>query len=157
MKSKPRSVAVRTLFTIGLTIIFVLVVLTFSTQKAIVKGLENQDFCKNQLHLKSFTRTELLFGLSKPNNVAISEVEFQNFIDLVVTPLFPDGLTVFNATGQFKNDRQTVVKENSKLLLLLYPGSDKSNSKIEQIRQAYKTKFQQESVLRVDARSCVSF
>lgn len=44
------------------------------------------------------------------------------------------------------------------MLILLYPLDDKeANSEIEQIREAYKDAFQQESVLRVDDYSRVSF
>ncbi|KAF3885961.1 MULTISPECIES: DUF3574 domain-containing protein [Nostocales] len=114
-------------------------------------------FCKNQLNGKSFTRTELLFGLSKSDGSRVNEKEFQFFIDNEVTPLFPDGLTLLTGKGQFKNSRKIVVKEGSKLLILLYPFNSDSNRKIQQIRQAYVKNFQQESVLRVDELSCVSF
>ncbi|MUG98708.1 DUF3574 domain-containing protein [Scytonema sp. UIC 10036] len=59
--------------------------------------------------------------------------------------------------GQFKDSSKTVVKEGSKLLILLYPFNSDTNRKIQQMRQAYVKKFQQESVLRVDEQSCVSF
>jgi hypothetical protein len=155
MKLKLRFVNYAILLTLGL--ISFVVVLTFPAQKAIVKRLETADVCESQLHAKSFARTELLFGLSKPNRAVITEGEFQHFIDQKVTPLFPEGLTLLSATGQFKNDHDVVIKEDAKLLLLLYPVNPKSHRNVEQIRQAYKTMFQQESVLRVDDRSCVSF
>jgi hypothetical protein len=42
--------------------------------------------------------------------------------------------------------------------VLLYPiQSEDANKKIQDIRDAYKTAFQQESVLRVDSFSMVSF
>lgn len=153
MKLKLRPVTSIVLLAIGL-ISFVLVLMV--PQKAIVERLETPDSCGSQLHAKSFARTELLFGLSKPNHTVITEREFQHFIDQNVTPLFPEGLTLLSATGQFKNDHE-VVKEGAKLLLLLYPVNPESHRNVEQIRQAYKTTFQQESVLRVDDRSCVSF
>ncbi|MCY7323804.1 MAG: DUF3574 domain-containing protein [Phormidesmis sp. CAN_BIN36] len=113
-------------------------------------------FC-NQLRGETFERTELFFGLSKPNNVQVTNEEFQSFVDSVVTPLFPDGLTLLTARGQFKNSSGEVIVERSRLLILLYPFSSDSNAKVEQIRTAYKDAFQQESVLRVDEQSCVSF
>ena len=43
-------------------------------------------------------------------------------------------------------------------MILLYPADDQGDSmRIEEIRDAYRKAFQQESVLRVDAESCVSF
>ncbi|MER3434625.1 MAG: DUF3574 domain-containing protein [Leptolyngbya sp. ERB_1_1] len=155
MKLKLRPVVPSLLLMMGLTLSFV--VFTVPAQKAIVSQSDAQTFCEHQLHAKSFARTELLFGLSKPDKTVITESEFQHFIDQKVTPLFPDGLTLFGAAGQYKNDDEAVVKEGSKLLLLLYAANNESYRKIERIRQAYKTMFQQESVLRVDSRSCVSF
>jgi Protein of unknown function (DUF3574) len=122
-----------------------------------IEPLSAQKFCENQLHEKLFLRTELLFGLSKQDHTSVTEREFQNFIDQTVTPLFPDGLTLLGAKGQFRNNQKLVIKEDAKILLLLYPFEQENQRKIEQIRQAYRTQFQQESVLRVDNRSCISF
>ncbi|NJR48715.1 MAG: DUF3574 domain-containing protein [Leptolyngbyaceae cyanobacterium CSU_1_3] len=113
-------------------------------------------FCR-QVKGENFARTELFFGLSKPNNGQVTNEEFQKFVDRVVTPLFPDGLTLITARGQFRNSSGEVIVERSRLLILLYPFSADSSDRVEQVRQAYKTAFQQESVLRVDEQSCVSF
>jgi len=47
------------------------------------------------------------------------------------------------------------------VLILLYRFSKRRSKRrsklVDEVRDAYKTAFQQESVLRVDARSCVSF
>ena len=44
------------------------------------------------------------------------------------------------------------------LLILLYPfGQTASHINIEHIREAYKAAVQQQSVLRTDSRTCVSF
>jgi Protein of unknown function (DUF3574) len=104
-----------------------------------------------------FSRTELFFGLSRSNGPDVTEEEFQHFVDTEVTPRFPDGLTLLTGTGQFKDSTGTIIQEGSKLLILLYPFNQKSNRAVEQIREAYKDTFQQESVLRVDEQSCVSF
>ncbi|GAA6615338.1 DUF3574 domain-containing protein [Scytonema sp. NUACC26] len=127
-----------------------------SNKSSNIEASQNS-FCKNQLKGENFSRTELLFGLSKSDGSTVTEKEFQLFVDNEVTPLFPNGLTLLTGKGQFKNSSQTVVKEESKLLILLYPFNSDSNRKIQQIRQAYLNKFQQESVLRVDEQSCVSF
>ncbi len=113
--------------------------------------------CKHQLHGEIFFRTELFFGLSRSNGPDVTEEEFQHFIDTEVTPRFPDGLTLLTGTGQFKDSTGTIIQEGSKLLILLYPFNKKSNRAVEKIREEYKKDFQQESVLRVDEQSCVSF
>jgi len=128
-----------------------------SAQHPDIEAISKHGFCKNQFNAENFSRTELFFGLSKPDGSVVTEEEFQLFIDSEVTPLFPDGLTLLTGTGQFKDSSETVVKEESKLLILLYPSNSDSNRRVQQIRQAYISMFQQQSVLRVDEQLCVSF
>jgi Protein of unknown function (DUF3574) len=105
----------------------------------------------------AFVRTELFFGLSRPGGV-IAEEDFKAFVDARVTPRFPDGLTVLTGNGQFRSANGTIVVEGSKLLILLVPRRDgEADRKIEAIRRDYQHQFQQESVLRTDAATCVSF
>jgi hypothetical protein len=107
--------------------------------------------------VKFLQRTELYFGLSRPGGV-VTEEEFQTFLDAVVTPRFPDGLTVLSAKGQFREATSaTPRKEDARILILLYPFSKSSNRAVEEIRESYKTRFDQQSVLRMDEASCVSF
>src|SRR5262245_45064130 len=100
-----------------------------------------------------FVRTELFFGADKPDGSEISKEEFRRFLKEEITRRFPDGLTVLTGTGQFRdaeNDR--IIREKSMVLILLYPldKQEESHEKIEQIRKAYKERFKQQSVLRVD-------
>lgn len=113
--------------------------------------------CGTLVNAERFARTELFFGLSKPDGSQVTEAEFQNFVDTVVTPLFPDGLTLLSGAGQFQGSSGEVIQEGSKLLILLYTFDQESSAEVEQIRQEYKDAFQQQSVLRVDEPSCVSF
>jgi hypothetical protein len=82
----------------------------------------------------------------------VSPEEFQSFLDVVVTPCFPDGLTMLTGKGQFRESDGQIVQETSFVLVLLYPreARQESNLKIEAIRTLYKSHFLQESVLRVD-------
>ena len=43
------------------------------------------------------------------------------------------------------------------LILLYFAEDDRNSEKIDLIHETYKQAFHQESVLRVDSRSCVSF
>lgn len=113
-------------------------------------------FCK-QTNGELFARTELFFGLSRTGAPDISEAEFQNFIDTQVTPRFPDGLTLLSGKGQFRNAAGSIVQEGSKLLILLYPFGRQASAAVDSIRNEYKGMFQQESVLRIDEPTCVSF
>ena len=98
-----------------------------------------------------FLRTELYFGTAKPDGV-VTDQEFFAFVDAVITPRFPDGLTLLKGDGQFRGDDGVIIKEDSFVLILLYPLEDfrDSTRKINVIRERYKDQFQQQSVLRVD-------
>jgi hypothetical protein len=113
--------------------------------------------CEQLIKGEIFARTELLFGLSRAGGPDITEEEFQGFIDAQVTPRFPDGLTLLSGNGQFKDSAGNTIQEGSKLLILLYPFNKARSVLVDEVRAEYKTAFQQESVLRIDEHSCVSF
>jgi Protein of unknown function (DUF3574) len=104
----------------------------------------------------AMARVELLFGTGRKDGGAVGEVEWQAFMDGEVTPRFPDGLTVLTGYGQWR-DKDSIVKEGSRILLIWYPRTTESEGKIEAVRKAYKARFGQDSVMRVDGLSCVSF
>src|SRR5215475_9607255 len=99
-----------------------------------------------------FIRTELYFGRNKSDGTEVSRKEFDVFLSGFVTERFPDGLTVINGRGQFLNSKGDVERERSVVLILLYPTSARNDKsiKIEEIRNEYKRRFMQQSVLRVD-------
>jgi Protein of unknown function (DUF3574) len=105
----------------------------------------------------AFVRTELYFGLAQHNG-AVSEQEFQRFVDTHITPRFPEGLTLIAATGQFRGRDGAVRAEDSKVLILLYPLRDAhAGARIDAIRRDYRTRYAQQSVLRADSMACASF
>ncbi|MGH6867709.1 MAG: DUF3574 domain-containing protein [Methylocella sp.] len=107
---------------------------------------------------KPLVRLELLFGSERKNLTPIGEEEWAAFLAAEVTPRFPDGLTVLTGYGEWRDAAGSMVKETSRLLLIWYAPMADSDSRIETIRAAYKTRFGQESVLRADgAPACVSF
>ncbi len=121
------------------------------------ENLSQRQLCKSLIRGELFARTELFFGLSRPNGLVVTEEEFHSFVDREITPRFPEGLTLLTGYGQFMDKKGSLVKESAKLLILLYPLSRDRNQAIEQIRQAYLKQFKQEAVLRIDHQSCVSF
>lgn len=106
---------------------------------------------------KILTKEELYFGLSKPAGGTVSEAEWQLFVNRVITPRFPTGLTVVAASGQYLNSSSKLTKENTKLVILIYENSPTKNQMIAQIIDIYKRLFSQESVLRVTSSVRVSF
>ncbi len=102
---------------------------------------------------EAWVRSELYFG-------AVSDEEWEGFLDNEVTPRFPDGLTVLEGYGQFRNSAGVITEEDSIVLIIFYPldGAAEASANLEEIRTEYKEQFDQESVLRVDDLPvCVSF
>jgi hypothetical protein len=102
-------------------------------------------------------RLELLFGLSRKGRPPVAEEEWQAFVDAEVTPRFPDGLTVLAGDGQWLNAEGALVKEPARVLLVLIKPATDAEARIEGLRAAWKTRHSQESVMRLDGASCVSF
>ncbi|MGW0704514.1 DUF3574 domain-containing protein [Streptomyces sp. NPDC002643] len=107
-----------------------------------------------------YVETRLLFGTERPDGgPAVTEEQFMDFVDKEVTPGFPDGLTVQEGRGQWRDASGTIEKERSYELILLYPVTDAAatDKKIEEIRADYKRAFAQEAVARVDDRTRADF
>jgi len=112
--------------------------------------------CTNGDKAQRWARTELYFGRGKPDGSTVTDGEFRAFLDNIITPRFPDGVTVLSGAGQFRGSSGMITREGSMFVILHYPAGEKSsNKRIEEIRDSYKKTFAQESVLRVDGESCV--
>ena len=134
----------------------------FATPALFVAALSNTSAAEPIKRPKAtaevWARTELYFGTSRANTEPVTDTDFTGFVDIQVTPRFPDGLTLLTGNGQFRTSAGVLIREKSYVLILLYPPQmQDANAKIQEIREAYKAAFSQESVLRVDSFSFVSF
>jgi hypothetical protein len=101
---------------------------------------------------------ELLFGRKIGDRIGVSEAKWTRFVDGEITPRFPDGLTVFNTVGQWRDsERKTIVREPSKIVMIVLPGKDDDIDRLNQIAEAYKSQFRQQSVAVMLRAACVSF
>jgi Protein of unknown function (DUF3574) len=107
--------------------------------------------------LEPWTQVELYFGRDLGGDAIVSEEAFQHFLADEVTPLFPDGLSVVDVAGQFRDDQGTIVREPTKLLILLVPDAADVAPDVETIVTAYKERFDQQSVLHAEQAVCVGF
>jgi hypothetical protein len=103
------------------------------------------------------TRLEMLFGTSRSGGAPVTDEEWTKFLDTEVTPRFPAGLTVLRGPGQWRGSDGRLAKEQSNILVIWHEATRRTDAEIEAIRAAYKQRFDQESVMRVDSASCVSF
>ncbi|NJK57576.1 MAG: DUF3574 domain-containing protein [Pleurocapsa sp. SU_5_0] len=109
---------------------------------------ESADLIDNDF-IPKLIQEDLYFGRNIKGGGEVSEAEFQKFLDREITPRFADGLTVYDADGQFLDSTGTLIQEPSKVVSLIFEDTVENEAAIEQITQAYKQQFQQESVLQV--------
>ena len=98
----------------------------------------------------------LYFGTAKPDG-KVSAEDWQAFLNSVVTPRFPQGLTVWQASGQWRSNSGSIVQESSYVLNIVHPDNAATDSSVAEIVNAYKAQFRQEAVLRSRSSACVSF
>jgi hypothetical protein len=98
----------------------------------------------------------LYFGTATPQGTVSAEA-WRAFVDEAVTPRFPDGLTAWPASGQWRSASGTLVREASDVLDIVHAPDARSDAAIAEVVDAYKKRFQQESVLRVSSAACVAF
>jgi len=102
------------------------------------------------------TRTTLYFGLDSKMG-AISEAQWKTFLAREVTPRFPNGFTVWQADGQWRRADGIIVRERSKVLLLVHEDAPAVRAKLTAVIESYKHAYAQESVLWETARVCAAF
>jgi hypothetical protein len=141
------------LFAFGILVVGTMIVADYSRSAAVAPA--SGPSCRSPS--RTMTRLELLFGSSRQSRPTISDDEWASFVDSEVTPRFPAGLTVLRGPGQWRGQDGILAKEESRILVVWHEPSRQSEIDIEAIRTAYKTRFEQESVIRVEGVSCVSF
>lgn len=104
---------------------------------------------------QAIVQDTLYLGAATPSGVVTPEA-FAAFVTGVVTPRFPQGLTVWPASGQWRAKDGTLVREESRVLRLVHPGDEISERAVLDIAAAYSSRFEQEAVLRVRTGGCAS-
>ena len=105
------------------------------------------------------TIAEAYFGRNVKTRAPVTDAEWARFMADTVTPAFPDGLTVLDGLGQWRNAAGQISREDSKVLVLVLPGQDQAaaSARLALVTAAWKARFAQESVLTVFRAGCAAF
>ncbi len=103
-------------------------------------------------------RIELMFGRHIRGHSSVGDAAWAMFLAREITPRFPDGLTVIDAAGQWRDPAGgRLAREPSKLVIIVTADGAAVDAKIAAIVDAYKRRFQQKSVGVVTSPACVTF
>jgi hypothetical protein len=100
---------------------------------------------------------QMLFGRAVGAQGEVSEEEWRDFAAVAITPRFPDGLSVLDGSGQFRDRSGTIVRERAKIVLIVVPDAAAAMARVDAIAAAYKERFRQESVGIVVTPACAAF
>lgn len=101
---------------------------------------------------------QLLFGRDIGGRLGVSEAAWRRFVAREVTPRFPNGLTIIDASGEWRSrGRGAIVREPSKLIEIVLPGRGDDQNRLDAIVAAFKQQFRQVSVGVIVQSACVSF
>jgi hypothetical protein len=101
---------------------------------------------------------ELFFGRNLHGRAPLGDAEWAEFAAQVVTPNFPDGFTVFDGDGQWRNPATGAIgHERTKILLIAAGRTPDLAARLAAVIDAYKARFHQQSVGLITRDSCAAF
>jgi hypothetical protein len=77
--------------------------------------------------------------------------EWHGFVESAIVPRLPDGFTILEGQGFYRAAADgAATRENTYILMVAHRNDAEINAKLSTIVADYKSRFQQESVLRLD-------
>lgn len=98
----------------------------------------------------------LYFGTARVDAPAVTDEEWQRFVEEEIAPRFPNGFTTSDAQGQWRTREGVVQRERTHALLVVH-ASGSGEAEIAAIVAAYRKRFAQEAVLRTREQCSVAF
>src|SRR5262245_38533220 len=81
----------------------------------------------------AFVADRLYFGRAPPDGGLVSEEAWEAFLHDVVTPHFPERLTVWRAEGQWTDPRGQLVREPVVVLEVVHPAGPRADASLAAI------------------------
>jgi len=99
-------------------------------------------------------QSTLYFGLELSDGGTVSERDWTRFLAEAVTPRFPDGLTVVDAYGQWRDPALAdapIVREATKIIIVVHSETPETAAALADIKAEYMDRFGQKSVFHTEA------
>lgn len=98
-------------------------------------------------------QTQLFFSLATADGKGVSEQQFAQFMEEVVRPRFPDGMTVLDAYGQGKGGTGgalAMLHASTKLVILVHPNTPDAQAKLTEIKAQFRSRFGGSDIFHLD-------
>jgi hypothetical protein len=107
---------------------------------------------------RPMTVVELFFGRDIPGRAPLTNGEWSQFAASVIAKEFPDGFTVTDGDGEWRDpSSQSVTSERTKILIVSEAKSSDLASRVSRVREAYARAYRQTSVGVLTYDACGEF
>jgi hypothetical protein len=103
--------------------------------------------------LKAALQVDLYFGRDMAKG-EVSESDWAKFLNEDVTPRFPEGLTVMDGRGQYREPSGQITRERTKVLVIVLFDAANQLGKVREVASTYARRFGQHSVFQVERPVC---
>ena len=114
-------------------------------------GASSADSTATSISQQARLSDRLYFGRKHPGGI-VTEAEWATFLADVVTPRFPQGLTVWAADGQWRDGGNRINREPTFILEIVHAPHAETDAALKAIVAEYRQRFEQESVFWVRNR-----
>lgn len=105
---------------------------------------------------RALLTARLYFGQGMDKGM-VPGAAWRDFVARAVTPRFPDGFTVYDAEGQWRDARRQVRHEKTKVIEIAAPDTRDFHLRIAALRRDYAARFHQQAVGLLTMPSCGTF
>jgi hypothetical protein len=107
---------------------------------------------------KPMVSVDFYFGRDIAGRGPLTDAEWADFAAREITKRFPDGFSVLDGGGQWRDPESgTVTREASKIVRVVVPGGGNVSARVEAVSLAYRQQFHQQAVGVVSAPVCAAF
>jgi|SRR5215207_72318 len=109
----------------------------------------------HRAHLAHVER--LYFGRNMGDTAVVSDSAWGAFVREVLTVRFPDGLTIWDAAGQWRSPDGATVHERTFVVELVHLVGSEAEDRVQAVIDEYKRRFAQQAVMRVVTEARATF